>query len=113
MNLQLIPNLEKLKKEVLRKAGIKHASPSACGQLADIIKKTTGKRISETTLKRVYGFAHGQFTPSLFTLDVLAEFSDDMCWMDFCEKQKKEGEKLSDSNRHWEIVGQSTSKITH
>jgi len=30
--------------------------------------KKTGNRISETTLKRIYGFAHSKFMPSLLHL---------------------------------------------
>ncbi|AMR30624.1 hypothetical protein A0256_03890 [Mucilaginibacter sp. PAMC 26640] len=41
--------------------------------------------ISETTLKRLYGFAESKFNPSLFTLNALAVFCGYIGWDAFCQ----------------------------
>ena len=70
----LIHQFDVLKKHVLSAAGFKNIIPSDCRVLSLQIFKKTNQRVSETTLKRVYGFAYSKFRPSQFTLDALAKF---------------------------------------
>ncbi|WP_183558365.1 hypothetical protein [Mucilaginibacter sp. SP1R1] len=64
-----------LKKEVLRIAKIEEMAPQHCKTLSELIYKKTNKKISITTLKRVYGFATSKHQISSYTTSVLQEFS--------------------------------------
>jgi hypothetical protein len=64
-----------LKMAVLKAAGIEHLRPAHCKLLAELMLEATHKRISITTLKRVYGFAASQTKASLYTIRILEEFS--------------------------------------
>ena len=66
---------EELTKAVLQAAGMDNLWHDGFAILAAMIHERTGKRISVTTLKRVYGFAHRKFNFSGYTLVVLSEFS--------------------------------------
>src|ERR1700743_3117068 len=82
-------HFELLKSEVIKAAGITSITPADCKMLSYVITKKTEQRISETTLKRIYGFAFSKFKPSLFTIDVLARFCDYAGWNDFCQHQEQ------------------------
>lgn len=90
MTVILPLTLAQLKKLVLERAGIGCMAPGECKQLALDISSKTRKQISDTTLKRVYGFACSSFNPSLFTLNALAEYSGYNGWEAFCEHDRKE-----------------------
>nr|MBB6234959.1 hypothetical protein [Mucilaginibacter sp. FT3.2] len=64
-----------LKMEVLKTTGIIHIEPLHCKILSELIYEKTNKRISITTLKRVYGFAVTECNISRYTMDALREFS--------------------------------------
>jgi hypothetical protein len=64
-----------LKAACLEVAGIKYMNPGDCGILSDLIFQVTNKRISVTTLKRLYGFAAPRLKTSLYTISALQEFS--------------------------------------
>ncbi|SDR88537.1 hypothetical protein SAMN05216490_0129 [Mucilaginibacter mallensis] len=51
-----------------------------------MIFKKTKKRISETTIKRFYGFALAKHNPSLFTLDTLTKYCNYNNWDDFIKE---------------------------
>jgi len=72
--------IERLKNDVLRKAGFTHLTPGDCKTLATAISDNTGFIISETTLKRIYNFAARNHELSLFTLNTLAIFAGYTDW---------------------------------
>ena len=112
MDVALLHYFEKLKTKLILKSGFERLLPSECKALSDRIFEKTNKRISETTLKRVYGFAHSKFNPSLFTIDAMAQYCDYRGWADFCEKQEDLPRK-STSSLSWNTVKQNANKITH
>lgn len=66
-------------------------------ELADTIKTTLRKHISETTLERVWGYSNrGYKTVSLHTLDLLCEYAGLGSWEDFCRSLGEAGLKDSD-----------------
>lgn len=77
---------EQLKAELLVTIGLKHIGPSDCKLLSAEIYRLTQKCISETTFKRVFGFAYSRFKPSLFTLDTMAVCCGYNGWEAFCQK---------------------------
>jgi hypothetical protein len=80
-------NFQILKEEALKVLGIEGLVPGDCRLIAkDILLRTT-HQISETTLKRVYGFAHGNFNSSQYTANVLSEYCGYKGWKDFVLQQ--------------------------
>lgn len=59
---------------VLKTSGLTHPTPHGCTFLASEIQRQTGRQLSVTTLKRLYGFASYQFSASAYTLDTLANY---------------------------------------
>lgn len=111
MNKISLPKYEELKKLMLINSGIVHMLPSDCKTLSDKIFKKNGNRISETTFKRIYGFAFSKYSPSLFTLDVLSRYCGYKSWAAFCEKQDKD-ETTPAKELSWQTLKQNADKIT-
>ena len=66
-------------------------------ELADAIKSSLRKHISETTLERVWGYSNrGYKTVSIHTLDLLCEYAGAGSWEDFCRALGEAGIKDSD-----------------
>lgn len=107
-----LPKYEELKKLLLINAGIASILPSECRALSDRVYKKNGNRISETTFKRIYGFAYSKYSPSLFTLNVLARFCNYKGWDDFCEKQDQKVAVVPAKELNWRLIQQSANKIT-
>jgi hypothetical protein len=74
---------EILKGKVLEVAGLKHISAADCKALSVLCFRKTHRYLSETTIKRIYGFAQTGFAPSAFTKNVLAVFCGYNGWHDF------------------------------
>ncbi|OKS88474.1 hypothetical protein [Mucilaginibacter polytrichastri] len=89
MKIVLQHDLENLKQCLLDTAGITSVTPSIFRDLSSQIYKSTKKQVSDSTLKRIFGFAAYTFQPSLYTLNVLAEFCDVASWAEFCSKNKQ------------------------
>ncbi|HMI02941.1 MAG TPA: hypothetical protein VK541_10695 [Pedobacter sp.] len=70
---------EDLKHKVKSKAGIDHLIASDCKRIANDIFETTQKRVSETTLKRFFGFASLKYALSGYTLSVLTAYTETNC----------------------------------
>jgi hypothetical protein len=64
-----------LKMAVLKTAEIEELRPGHCKLLSDLIFGATRKRISVTTLKRIYGFAGQRVKPFRYTISALEEYS--------------------------------------
>jgi hypothetical protein len=107
-----LPKYEELKKMVLINAGIPHILPSECKALSDRVFKKNGNRVSETTFKRIYGFAYSKYSPSLFTLNVLAKYCNYKSWDDFSEKQEKKALAAPSKNSNWQLIQKKANKIT-
>ena len=75
--------LNVLKRYVLTKAGIQSLSPGDCRVISLRIKETTGKVVSETTLKRFFGFAKKNYNFSAYTLNALCDYIGFMGWDSF------------------------------
>lgn len=107
-------NLELLKNKVISMAGLQSITPADCKLISYLINNKTRQCISETTLKRIYGFALSNFQPSLFTLDALAKFCGYAGCKDFCEKnEKKVEQKNHEGELTWSTLKQNAAKITN
>lgn len=105
--------LEILKQAVLANSGLKSVAPGDCKLISFKIFEATRQSVSETTLKRVYGFAYSKFRPSLFTIDVMARYCGYEGWDDFRLQQDGMAGKQSTSNANWETLKQNAAKITN
>ncbi|TWR28920.1 hypothetical protein FPZ43_11685 [Mucilaginibacter pallidiroseus] len=81
-------HLELLKAEVLVKAGLSRINPGDCRVVCFVIEQKTKHRISETTIKRMYGFAFSKYQPSMFTLDAMAIFCGYQGWQHWQEREQ-------------------------
>ncbi|MBD1395321.1 NACHT domain-containing protein [Mucilaginibacter glaciei] len=113
MTIFLPQYFEILKGAVLKKAGLASITPYGCKTLSTNIFAETKFSLSETTLKRVYGFALSKFNPSIFTIDTMAKYCGYLGWDDFCEKQNVT-KPVKDANQtnDWNSLKQSANKIT-
>lgn len=66
--------LQELKRLILLKNGLKTPSPSDCKLISINIQKELKKNVSETTLKRLFGFATIKHQFSQFTINTLMEY---------------------------------------
>lgn len=108
-----LPKYEELKKVTLVNAGIAHMLPAECKALSERVYKKIGNRVSETTFKRIYGFALSKYSPSLFTLNVLAKYCNYKSWEDFSQKQDKKLANIdTNKNLNWQLLKQSANNIT-
>jgi len=113
--IEFIPqHFERLKGKILDTAGLSQIIPSDCKRLSADIFKKTHKQLSETTLKRVFGFAYSQFNPSVFTINTLAEYCGYTGWTDFVTKLQITGPSgaLKQQNSSWRDVADHARKIT-
>ncbi|MDO7744478.1 MAG: hypothetical protein MUP99_11910, partial [Pedobacter sp.] len=68
--------LSELKRLILLKSNIRFITPADCKRISIEISKRLNKNVSETTVKRLFGFAAVKHRFSNFTLTTLAEYVD-------------------------------------
>jgi CBS domain-containing protein len=69
-------NVEELKRQIILKAGLINITPRDCRQISEEIQDSINKKISVTTLKRVFGFAKSAHYPSKYTIATLNDYVD-------------------------------------
>ncbi len=102
--------LNVLKSCILTKSGVQAASPSDCKVISTLIKKSTGRSVSETTIKRFLGFAEKQFNFSIYTLNTLCEFAGYAGWEHFCNTVPEEDNTIN--HTMWEEFRQKSLTAT-
>ncbi|MDB5148455.1 MAG: hypothetical protein JWQ57_2475, partial [Mucilaginibacter sp.] len=102
-----------LKREILTAAGFKSISPADCRVISVLVTSKTKHCISETTLKRIYGFALSRFNPSSFTLDVLSKYCNYNNWKEFCEIQILNGHEWVNNDFDWKLIRKKAANITN
>jgi hypothetical protein len=66
--------LNELKRLILIKTGIRTITPSDCKRISIEISRSLNKNVSETTIKRLFGFAEAKHNFSKFTITTLSEY---------------------------------------
>jgi len=66
--------LKELRSLILTKTGIRNITPADCKTISIEISKALHKNVSETTIKRLFGFAMVRHNFSKFTLTTLSEY---------------------------------------
>jgi hypothetical protein len=106
-------SFELLKSCVLNVSNLKSVTPSDCKVISALIFNKTKFIVSETTLKRIYGFAYSKFNPSIFTIDVMAKYSGYNGWDDFCEKHDNKATNSDGVSVNWDTLNNKALKITN
>jgi hypothetical protein len=70
--------LQEIRSRICLRVGIKNITPADCKKIAFEIRKTVQKNVSETTLKRFFGFAAVSHGFSRYTISALTEYADYM-----------------------------------
>ena len=98
---------------IKEKAGLKNIQPSDCRWLSHAVMEKTGLHVSETTLKRLFGFAASQYQLSAFTKNALAMYLEFPNWEDFIAKQTLINyENTNSENIYWEQLQKRSRKIS-
>jgi len=100
--------LNELKGLILSKCGIKFITPADCKRISIEISKHLNKNVSETTIKRLFGFAVVKHKFSTFTLTTLAEYVD-MATTEVVRITPVREEKADD----WKTLKEKADKITN
>lgn len=114
MRLAPMKAFQQLQLEVLARLGINPLQPSDCKDLSQSVQDATGKVVSETTIKRVFGFAAQTFNFSIYTLNALSEYAGYANWEAFHERQwesQKAGSHAVQSK--WQDIKSRIDKITY
>lgn len=99
--------LNELKTLILSKCGIRFITPADCKRISIEISKHLNKNVSETTIKRLFGFAVVKHNFSTFTLTTLAEYVD-IANIEAVALPQRE-EKTDD----WKTLKEKADKITN
>jgi len=102
---------DSLKKRILSLSEIESIEPKDCKILSLSISQKTKKEISETTLKRIFGFAASHFEASFYTRNVLAKFCGYTDWSSY--KSSVAGEEVNSGEQpnSWEKIKVETAKV--
>jgi len=103
---------ESLKSTVLDVSGLTVIVTADCKKLERLIFAKTKLQVSETTLKRVFGFVYCKFNPSMYTINSLAKYCDYLGWEDFCNKQDQLHTKEASCSADWDALRHNANKIT-
>ena len=68
--------------------GYNPSTPSDFSMLSQRIKRVTGRDVSESTLKRIWGYVSYDSSPSSFTLNTLAIFNGYLDWNSYLAGEK-------------------------
>jgi len=103
-----------LQKEVLRRFGVEVMLPGDCKHLSQSILEATTKLVSETTLKRVFGFAVAQHSFSRYTLNTLSQYCNYKDWEDFQTLHYKQlsGDVAVDNGK-WADLKNKADAVSH
>lgn len=100
-----------LKKETLLIANIKSITTADCYELSLKIEEKTQKRISVTTLKRIYGFAATCYKPSIYTRNTLAKYCGYESYSSFLSDKETEGLETPEY-KPWALVLENSHKVS-
>jgi len=82
--------LIELRKFVLIKSGLRNIDPAHCKIISEYVFQETKNYVSETTIKRFFGFANTLHKFSLFTLNSLSQYIGYNDWDSFCKDKENQ-----------------------
>jgi len=99
--------LSQLRRFVLIKSGLRNIDPAHCKTISELIFKETKNYVSETTVKRFFGFAQTLHKFSLFTLNSLSQYIGFSDWESFCKEKENETTDVDDVWQNLKIRAQA------
>lgn len=102
--------LTELKSLIVSKAGIRTITPSDCKRISIEISKTLNKNVSETTIKRLFGFAVVKHNFSKFTLTTLSEYVNEERFINNGLQMKT---NTTNSQSTWKDIHINADRITN
>jgi hypothetical protein len=78
-----------IKKQIEEKYGEPVRYAKSCEGLAAHIYKETNRRISSSTIKRLFGIISGSHAPRAYTLDIIGEFLGFSCYDDLIMQYRR------------------------
>ena len=102
-----------LKSKVLLRAGIKKVEAKDCKTLALLISQHTHKRISETTIKRIFGFAAANFEASIYTKNALSQYCEYIDWDDCVQAISARGATNIQEKGLWQKLREETQSVNY
>ncbi len=106
---------DKLKERVEQEFGGKVASVKNCQSLSELITERCGARISDSTLRRLWGLLPSPRKPSVHTLDLLSQFVGYKSWGDFCcdfEDKHSIAGLLDNAMSNWHVGKENADRIS-
>ncbi|WP_029275910.1 hypothetical protein [Pedobacter borealis] len=101
--------LIELRKFVLIKSGLRNIDPSHCKTISEYVFQETKNYVSETTIKRFFGFANTLHKFSLFTLNSLSQYIGYNDWDSFCKDKENQATSIQNI---WQDLKLKTHAIT-
>lgn len=101
--------LIELRKFVLIKSGLRNVDPGHCKVISEYVFQETKNYVSETTIKRFFGFANTLHKFSLFTLNSLSQYIGYSDWDSFCSEKENE---TSSAQSLWQDLKLRTHAFT-
>nr|WP_199157009.1 hypothetical protein [Pedobacter sp. ASV2] len=100
---------QELRKFVLIKSGLRNIDPGHCKVISEFVFQETKNYVSETTIKRFFGFANTLHKFSLFTLNSLSQYIGYSDWNSFCKDKESQ---VSSVQSIWQNLKLKTHAIT-
>ncbi len=107
MNVNELP--AELRKFVLIKSGLRNIDPGHCKVISEYVFQETKNYVSETTIKRFFGFANTMHKFSLFTLNSLSQYVGYPDWNAFCKDKESDTSVVKSI---WQDLKLKTQAIT-
>ena len=104
-------DVELLRNSVENKFGRKITYAKDCGELSETVFETTGNKVSETTLKRLWNLVNSTFNPSKYTLNSLAKYLKFSDFDDFIT-HKNDYRKSAENMLIWTQLKDEAMKIS-
>lgn len=101
--------LIELRKFVLTKSGLRNIDPAHCKVISEYVFQETKNYVSETTIKRFFGFANTLHKFSLFTLNSLSQYVGYSDWDAFMRDKK---DHVSVTQSLWQTLKLKARAIT-
>ncbi|WP_293743121.1 hypothetical protein [uncultured Pedobacter sp.] len=101
--------LIELRKFVLLKSGLRNIDPAHCKIISEYVYQETKNYVSETTIKRFFGFANTLHKFSLFTLNSLSQYVGYNDWDAFCKDKENQ---TSSAQSIWQDLKLKAHAIT-
>jgi hypothetical protein len=104
--------LIELRKFVLIKSGLRNIDPAHCKIISEYVFQETKNYVSETTIKRFFGFANTLHKFSLFTLNSLSQYIGYNDWDAFCKDKENQTTSVQSVWQDLKLKAQAITEVS-